>query len=74
MKPPSWVQDAVVYQIFPDRFRLSGLVEAQKSLNILDWGCDPLLQGFQGGDLYGVIESLDHLFPYMVPKLRQHIS
>ncbi len=59
--PPAWVGEAVVYQIFPDRFRRSGLVEAQQGLTLMPWGSDPAEQGFQGGDLYGVIEALDHL-------------
>ncbi|MBC1259854.1 DUF3459 domain-containing protein [Synechococcus sp. BSF8S] len=58
---PAWVADAVVYQIFPDRFRRSGQVAAQDGLELMPWGSDPALQGFQGGDLYGVIEALDHL-------------
>ena len=53
--------DAVVYQIFPDRFRRSGRVEAQRQLALMPWGSDPAAQGFQGGDLFGVIEALDHL-------------
>jgi len=58
---PSWVAKAVVYQIFPDRFRCSGRVLAQRQLALRSWGSDPCQQGFQGGDLYGVIEGLDHL-------------
>ena len=58
---PAWVAEAVVYQVFPDRFRRSGRVEAQQGLSLQPWGTEPLEQGFQGGDLYGVIEALDHL-------------
>lgn len=58
---PAWVADTVVYQIFPDRFRRSGQVAAQQGLQLLPWGSDPAQAGFQGGDLYGVIESLDQL-------------
>ena len=53
--------DAVIYQIFPDRFRRSGRVEAQRHLALKPWGSDPREEGFQGGDLYGVIDALDHL-------------
>ena len=53
--------EAVIYQIFPDRFRRSGRVEEQNLLALKPWGSDPTEQGFQGGDLYGVIDSLDHL-------------
>ncbi len=58
---PGWVNNAVVYQIFPDRFRRSGRVNAQRHLMFLPWRTDPVDQGFHGGDLYGVIEGLDHL-------------
>ena len=58
---PSWVSEAVVYQIFPDRFRRSGRVKAQSSLALQPWGNSPQEQGFQGGDLLGVIDALDHL-------------
>ena len=59
--PPAWVADAVVYQIFPDRFRRSGRVKAQKHLTLDPWGAPPSETGFQGGDLLGVIDGLDHL-------------
>ena len=59
--PPSWVADAVIYQIVPDRFRRSGLVKAQDQMELRPWGTDPAAQGFQGGDLHGVIESLAQL-------------
>ena len=58
---PAWVAEAVVYQVFPDRFRRRGRVEAQQGLALQPWGTDPAEQGFQGGDLYGVIDALDHL-------------
>ncbi len=59
--PPSWVSKAIVYQIFPDRFRKSSRSDSQKGLNFMPWGSPPSLQGFHGGDLYGVIDSLDYL-------------
>ncbi len=58
---PEWVANSVVYQIFPDRFRRSGRVEEQSPLTLREWGSDPKTQGFHGGDLYGVIDSLDYL-------------
>lgn len=58
---PAWVSEAVVYQIFPDRFRRSGRLKTQSSLTLQPWGTSPQQQGFQGGDLDGVIEALDHL-------------
>ena len=57
----------MVYQVFPDRFRraeVTPIASQQRQVAGLQWqpwGSDPMLQGFQGGDLWGVIESLDHL-------------
>ena len=59
--PPAWVADAVVCQIFPDRFRRSERAPQQRGLALQPWGTPPDGVGFQGGDLYGVIEGLDHL-------------
>lgn len=61
LDPPAWVSGSVIYQIFPDRFRRSGLASIPKSLHFNPWGSDPTLPGFQGGNLYGVIEALDGL-------------
>jgi cyclomaltodextrinase / maltogenic alpha-amylase / neopullulanase len=58
---PAWVADAVVAQVFPDRFRRSGRVPAQRDLELLPWGSPAEQRGFQGGDLLGVIEGLDRL-------------
>ena len=57
--PPAWVADAVFYQIFPDRFARSGRVPAPGPLE--DWDAPPTVNGFKGGDLYGVVDRLDHL-------------
>ena len=55
------MSDSVIYQIFPDRFRRSGRVGLSAICSCSPGG--PILrqQGFQGGDLYGVIEALDQL-------------
>ena len=58
---PTWIRNAVVYQIFPDRFRKSGQVENQETLKLQSWGSSPTSKGFQGGDLYGILNSLDYL-------------
>lgn len=60
---PDWVKHAVFYQIFPDRFARSqqphkGLL---KSTVWEEWDDTPTLQGYKGGDLWGVIEQLDYL-------------
>lgn len=67
---PKWVSSAVMYQIFPDRFAKSIRLEQQE---LPDWAIPAkwdaevlatgpgVAQQFFGGDLYGVIEHLDHL-------------
>ncbi|MFI6318145.1 glycoside hydrolase family 13 protein [Nonomuraea sp. NPDC050556] len=67
--PPKWAADAVIYQIFPDRFARSGRVTAQDPEWVrradwddpIPWGQDGALQQIYGGDLWGVTEHLDHL-------------
>jgi cyclomaltodextrinase / maltogenic alpha-amylase / neopullulanase len=56
---PDWVKDAVFYQIFPDRFAMSDRVE--KPHHLQSWGSQPTQEGYQGGDLLGVVERLDYL-------------
>ena len=58
---PDWVKHAIFYQIFPDRFARSTRVAPQAGVQFKPWGALPEEQGFQGGDLYGVIEKLDYL-------------
>ena len=58
---PEWVKHAVFYQVYPDRFARSSKTQHPRGIKFLDWGSDPALQGFQGGDLYGVAEHLDDL-------------
>jgi len=59
VQTPEWVKDAVFYQIFPDRFAKSAAVPKPSGLQ--PWGAQPTPQGYQGGDLLGVVEHLDHL-------------
>lgn len=56
---PSWVQDAVFYQIFPDRFAKSARVS--KPPHLEPWDSPPTQLGFKGGDLLGIAERLDYL-------------
>jgi cyclomaltodextrinase / maltogenic alpha-amylase / neopullulanase len=58
---PDWVKNAVFYQIFPDRFRRSNQVQHPRGIQFKPWGAPPEEQGYQGGDLYGVVEKLDYL-------------
>lgn len=58
---PEWVKHAVFYQIYPDRFARGSAMRHDAGLQFMPWGSDPRLQGYQGGDLYGVAEKLDYL-------------
>ena len=60
MTTPNWVQDAIFYQIFPDRFAKSKR-NPSANLPIENWDSPPTIHGFKGGDLYGVAEKLDYL-------------
>jgi cyclomaltodextrinase len=64
-EPPDWVtggdgtSGAIFYQIFPDRFMRSGRVDNGVRLDA--WDAPPTVWGYKGGDLWGVIDRLDHL-------------
>ena len=60
MTTPDWVQDAIFYQIFPDRFAKSTRNPAGNLL-FEPWDTPPTVHGFKGGDLLGVVEHLDYL-------------
>ena len=59
MPPPYWVQDAIFYQIFPDRFANGD--PSNDPPNMQKWGSVPTTWGFQGGDLRGIIQHFDYL-------------
>lgn len=59
MSVPEWVQDAIFYQIFPDRFANGDPLNDPP--NVQPWGALPSIWGFQGGDLCGVTRHLDYL-------------
>lgn len=68
--PPSWLADAIMYQIFPDRFARSAAADERPAPAwalpaAWDEPLDPVHPGrgrqFYGGDLDGVVEKLDHL-------------
>lgn len=63
IKTPDWVKHAVFYQIFPDRFARSQQPRKRllKNPRWEDWYEKPTLQGYKGGDLWGVREKLDYL-------------
>ncbi|HSG46147.1 MAG TPA: glycoside hydrolase family 13 protein, partial [Anaerolineales bacterium] len=57
---PDWVQDAVFYQIFPDRFARSDK-NPNNGLAFEAWDSPPTFHGFKGGDIYGIAEKLDYI-------------
>jgi len=60
---PDWVKHAVFYQIFPDRFARTEREPLPPSMQVPleSWESPPTLQGYKGGDLWGVAENLDYL-------------
>lgn len=60
-KTPSWVQDTVWYQIFPERFANGD--KSNDPENVKPWNATdhPGREDFYGGDLQGVIDHLDYL-------------
>ena len=58
---PEWVKHAVFYQIFPDRFARSPRHPPMPGVTFKPWGTPPEEQGFQGGDLLGIVDKLDYL-------------
>ncbi len=67
MTVPDWIQDAVFYQIFPDRFANGD--PANDPPNVEPWGAPPTLWGFQGGDLRGVMQRFEYLLDLGVTAL-----
>lgn len=65
---PAWVGGAVLYQVFPDRFADSGRERDWPEHVVRAAWDDPVatehptsMHQFYGGDLWGVVERLDHL-------------
>ena len=61
IQTPDWVKHAIFYQIFPDRFARSPRTEQRRGLQFKPWGSPPEEQGYQGGDLRGIVDKLDYL-------------
>ena len=59
MSIPSWIHDAIFYQIFPDRFANGD--PGNDPANVQPWGTPPTRRGFQGGDLRGIMQKMDYL-------------
>ncbi|NLG83045.1 MAG: alpha-glycosidase [Firmicutes bacterium] len=58
-EPPAWAREAVVYQIFPDRFANGDPKNDPPGTR--PWGERPTSRSFFGGDLQGIIDHLDYL-------------
>lgn len=56
---PSWLEDAVFYQIFPDRFADADPTIDPEGVEL--WGTAPTRGNFLGGDLAGIENRLDHI-------------
>ncbi len=56
---PGWARGAVIYQIFPERFCNGD--PANDPPGTVAWGSQPVSRQFQGGDLEGIRQRLDHL-------------
>jgi glycosidase len=56
---PTWVRDAVFYQVFPERFKNGNA--ANDPPGTAAWGDLPTRDNFFGGDLDGVIQGLDYI-------------
>jgi alpha-glucosidase len=66
--PPAWAADAVLYQIFPDRFARAGASEAWPDWSLPAAWDDPVVtrgraatRQLYGGDLPGIAAHVDHL-------------
>ncbi|MFW3385918.1 UNVERIFIED_CONTAM: glycoside hydrolase family 13 protein [Kocuria sp. CPCC 205274] len=65
--PPGWAGDAVLYQIFPDRFAKSTDRPAPEWAIAEEWDSEVIGRGpetpyqYYGGDLDGIVAHLDHI-------------
>jgi glycosidase len=59
MSVPGWVNKAIFYQIFPDRFANGD--QNNDPPNVKLWNTAPSIYGFHGGDLSGIQMNFDYL-------------
>ena len=57
--PPFWAEDAIVYQVVPDRFKNGN--SSINPENTKPWNTKVDNSAFLGGDLYGIIDTLEYL-------------
>jgi glycosidase len=56
---PTWVENSVIYQIFPDRFANGD--KSNDPPDVQPWGAKPAYYNFFGGDVAGVSQHLGYL-------------
>lgn len=56
---PKWVENARIYQIFPDRFARDA--NHGKGYNLESWTDKPTVHGFKGGNLRGLEKKLEYI-------------
>ncbi len=56
---PGWARESIVYQIFPERFHNGD--PSNDPPNTQPWDSDIADEGMLGGDLQGIIDSLDYI-------------
>ncbi len=63
IQTPDWVKHAVFYQIFPDRFARTSRTDLPPTMQVPleEWDSAPTIQGYKGGDLWGIAEQLDYI-------------
>ena len=59
MEEPDWLDDAIIYQIFPERFNNGN--KDNDPEKIKDWGTIPEHDYFYGGDLQGIYDKMDYI-------------
>ncbi len=59
LQVPLWVQDAVFYQIFPERFANGDTTNDPPGTE--HWGGKPTPTNYFGGDLQGIIDHLEYI-------------
>ena len=58
---PEWIEGAVFYQIFPDRFANGNPKNDPPAKNKMKWGALPTREKQAGGDLAGIEQKLDYV-------------
>lgn len=54
-----WFEDAIIYQVFPDRFYKG--TSTQEKITLAQWEASPTTDNFFGGDLRGILAKIEHL-------------